>query len=91
MKKVLVLQQGLFHLWHSITGLVHYLGSTSVMKLIKELPIGYTARLNDIRLVNFSVDPAELGAHTQLPLLMLDGRPVISLLNVAVSGCARHF
>ena len=35
--------------------------TTIIMRLLKNLPISYTARLKDIRLINFSVHPEELG------------------------------
>lgn len=55
----------------------------ATMQLLKNLSIGYTAHLKDIRLINFTIDAHELQFHLpQLPVVKLDGRPVISLLDV---------
>ena len=62
------------------------------MNPLKDLPIGYTARLKDIRLVNFVVHPGELQDHLRrLPLVLINGKPVISLLNVTVSQLRPSF
>ncbi len=62
------------------------------MKLLKDLPIGYTALLKDIRLVNFVIHPDELQNYiSQLPLVLIDNKPVISLLDVTVSKLKPSF
>ena len=62
------------------------------MILLKSLPIGYTARLKDIRLINFTIEPDELnGYFSRLPLVLINGKPVISLLNVTVSKLRPSF
>ena len=62
------------------------------MILLKSLPIGYTARLKDIRLINFTIEPDELnGYFSQLPLVLINDKPVISLLNVTVSKLRPSF
>jgi len=53
------------------------------MQLLKNLPIGYKAVLKDIRLINFSIDEEELFSHLpQLPVVKVQSKPVISLLDV---------
>ena len=53
------------------------------MKLLKGLPIGYTAHLKDIKLINFTIDAGDLHLYIpQLPLVEIKGQPVISLLDV---------
>ena len=62
------------------------------MNLLKNLPIGYTAHLKDIKLINFSVDQHELrGYLSKLPLVLINDKPVISLLNVTVSQLRPSF
>jgi Uncharacterized conserved protein (COG2071) len=62
------------------------------MQLLKDIPVGYRARLKDIRLVNFSIHPNELqGYGARLPLVLINDRPVISLLNVTVSQLRPSF
>lgn len=53
------------------------------MRLLKNLSIGYKAFLKDIRLINFSVEEDELRPSLPLlPLVRMNNRPIISLLDV---------
>jgi len=62
------------------------------MRLLKNLPISYTARLKDIRLINFSVHPEELSLLLpNLPLLKINGAPVVSLLDVKLEHLRPSF
>ena len=62
------------------------------MKLLKDLPIGYTALLKDIRLINFVIHSGELQNNiSQLPLVLIDNKPVISLLDVTLSKLKPSF
>lgn len=59
--------------------------STATMLLLKSLPIGYTASLRDIKLINFTIDAEELvSGIPQLPLVKMNNHPVISLLDVKI-------
>ncbi len=62
------------------------------MHLLKRLPISYTAHLKDIRLINFSVHPEELSlCLPNLPLLKINGNPVVSLLDVKLEELRPSF
>lgn len=53
------------------------------MQLLRNLPLGYTALLKDIKLINFTIDPREL--DLLMPYILpveIAGEPVISMLDV---------
>src|SRR5215813_13100804 len=53
------------------------------MQLLRNLPIGYTALLKDIKLINFTINPDEL--DLLIPDIFpveIEGEPVISMLDV---------
>lgn len=54
------------------------------MELLKNIPIHYTGKLYDVRLINFSVDKEEVLEQVPKPLKVLDynGRALISMVNV---------
>ena len=52
--------------------------------LLKRLPLSYEGELHDVRLVNFSVDPGELGdlLPRDIQPLLHEGRALISMVHV---------
>jgi hypothetical protein len=57
------------------------------MRFLKHLPIGYTGRLRDIRLINFAVEADELRYRVPgLPVVEIGSRPIISMLDVKLYG-----
>ncbi len=63
------------------------------MNFIKRLPIKYTGELHDVRLINFSVDPAELGQFLPKNIMprLFDGRALISMVDVKLKNMHPHF
>lgn len=62
------------------------------MQFLKNLPIGYTAHLKDIRLINFTVNAKELALYLpKLPLVEIEGEPVVSVLDVQLGRLRPSF
>lgn len=58
------------------------------MKALKKLPIIFAGHLNDVKLINFSVDQEEVANLVPLPLKIRDfgGRALISMVDVKLTG-----
>jgi hypothetical protein len=58
------------------------------MKALKKLPIVFAGQLNEVKLINFSIDIEEVADQVPFPLKVRDfgGRALISMVDVKLTG-----